>query len=161
MLALFAFQCYNLKACSSCRCSSMAEHQLPKLNTRVRFPSPAPACLAMKPNRVSGCSAVGSALGSGPRGRVFKSPHSDHPHGIYGFHGDPFTLDILGRSESALRELGSAEIHGGLPPTPHGIYGFHGSVSKKCFLLRICTIQSLPCVKGGGSGEAADGGIVG
>ncbi len=117
MLALFAFQCYNLKACSSCRCSSMAEHQLPKLNTRVRFPSPAPACLAMKPNRVSGCSAVGSALGSGPRGRVFKSPHSDHPHGIYGFHGDPFTLDILGRSESALRELGSAEIHGGLPPT--------------------------------------------
>ena len=27
---------------SSCRCSSMAECQLPKLNTRVRFPSPAP-----------------------------------------------------------------------------------------------------------------------
>jgi hypothetical protein len=25
-----------------CRCSSMAEHQLPKLNTRVRFPSSAP-----------------------------------------------------------------------------------------------------------------------
>ena len=25
-----------------CGCSSMAEHQLPKLNTRVRFPSPAP-----------------------------------------------------------------------------------------------------------------------
>ncbi len=25
----------------------------------------------------SGCSAVGSALGSGPRGRAFKSPHSD------------------------------------------------------------------------------------
>lgn len=25
-----------------CRCSSMAECQLPKLNTRVRFPSPAP-----------------------------------------------------------------------------------------------------------------------
>jgi hypothetical protein len=24
------------------RCSSMAEHQLPKLNTRVRFPSSAP-----------------------------------------------------------------------------------------------------------------------
>ena len=27
---------------STCRCSSMAECQLPKLNTRVRFPSPAP-----------------------------------------------------------------------------------------------------------------------
>ena len=26
---------------------------------------------------ISGCSAVGSALGSGPRGREFKSPHSD------------------------------------------------------------------------------------
>ena len=25
----------------------------------------------------TGCSAVGSALGSGPRGRVFKSRHSD------------------------------------------------------------------------------------
>lgn len=25
----------------------------------------------------SGCSAVGSALGSGPRGRMFKSCHSD------------------------------------------------------------------------------------
>ena len=28
--------------------------------------------------RLTGCSAVGSALGSGPRGRGFKSPHSDH-----------------------------------------------------------------------------------
>ena len=27
---------------------------------------------------LTGCSAVGSALGSGPRGRGFKSPHSDH-----------------------------------------------------------------------------------
>ena len=26
---------------SRCGCSSMVEHQLPKLNTRVRFPSPA------------------------------------------------------------------------------------------------------------------------
>ena len=26
----------------------------------------------------SGCSAVGSALGSGPRGRGFESRHSDH-----------------------------------------------------------------------------------
>ena len=30
---------------------------------------------------VSGCSAAGSALGSGPRGREFKSPHSDHKEG--------------------------------------------------------------------------------
>ena len=27
--------------------------------------------------KVTGCSAVGSALGSGPRGRMFKSCHSD------------------------------------------------------------------------------------
>ena len=27
---------------------------------------------------ITGCSAAGSALGSGPRGREFKSPHSDH-----------------------------------------------------------------------------------
>ena len=33
--------CYNFKGIR-CRCSSMAECQLPKLNTRVRFPSPAP-----------------------------------------------------------------------------------------------------------------------
>ena len=29
----------------------------------------------------SGCSADGSALGSGPRGRGFKSRHSDHLYG--------------------------------------------------------------------------------
>ncbi len=34
---------------STCRCSSMAECQLPKLNTRVRFPSPAPC---KKPRKV-------------------------------------------------------------------------------------------------------------
>ena len=28
----------------------------------------------------SGCSAVGSALGSGPRGRGFKSRHSDQKY---------------------------------------------------------------------------------
>src|SRR5699024_6497749 len=28
---------------------------------------------------LSGCSADGSALGSGPRGRGFESRHSDHP----------------------------------------------------------------------------------
>ena len=33
-------------------------------------------CLVKK--HCSGCSAVGSALGSGPRGRMFKSCHSDH-----------------------------------------------------------------------------------
>ena len=37
-------------------------------------------------DRLTGCSAVGSALGSGPRGPGFKSPHSDHaecPYGIW------------------------------------------------------------------------------
>ena len=33
-------------------------------------------------NRPSGCSADGSALGSGPRGRGFKSRHSDHRPGF-------------------------------------------------------------------------------
>ena len=36
--------------CWSGRCSSMAEHQLPKLNTRVRFPSSAPCDVARHPN---------------------------------------------------------------------------------------------------------------
>ena len=42
---LLAFYCglwYNTFTLI-CRCSSMAECQLPKLNTRVRFPSPAPS----------------------------------------------------------------------------------------------------------------------
>ncbi len=34
--------CGIIQKLSKCRCSSMAECQLPKLNTRVRFPSPAP-----------------------------------------------------------------------------------------------------------------------
>src|SRR5271154_4074707 len=33
------------------RCSSMAEHQLPKLNTRVRFPSSAPMLIRADPLR--------------------------------------------------------------------------------------------------------------
>ena len=32
----------NLPACDHCGCNSMAECELPKLNTGVRFPSPAP-----------------------------------------------------------------------------------------------------------------------
>ena len=31
---------------------------------------------------LTGCSAVGSALGSGPRGPGFKSPHSDHKRAL-------------------------------------------------------------------------------
>ena len=34
--------------------------------------------LSGKPATISGCSADGSVLGSGPRGRGFKSRHSDH-----------------------------------------------------------------------------------
>ena len=60
----------------------MVKRQLPKLNTRVRFPSPAPTHLPVLKENISGCSAVGSALGSGPRGRVFKSPHSDHKSAV-------------------------------------------------------------------------------
>ena len=38
----------------SCGCSSMAEHQLPKLRMRVRFPSPAPAPKALRSAGESG-----------------------------------------------------------------------------------------------------------
>ena len=43
VLAKWKRMCYNIFN-ENCRCSSMAECQLPKLNTRVRFPSPAPGC---------------------------------------------------------------------------------------------------------------------
>ncbi len=134
----------------------MAEHQLPKLNTRVRFPSPAPprrkfpedvgapqaghlhrsenflllptrqACrvgapmgalskdkrAAWGPQRdkvsaertkfISGCSAVGSALGSGPRGRVFKSPHSDqHVRMALKMSGPRKRVPSIGQSHSS------------------------------------------------------------
>ena len=45
--------CYNTRARG---CSSMAERQLPKLNTRVRFPSPAPASAQSPLNYVFGNS---------------------------------------------------------------------------------------------------------
>ena len=133
----------------------MAEHQLPKLNTRVRFPSPAPrrkffgdaAASQARPqtsvkklppsphethfvglswgpqrgfsfsprnplhwafagapegerreNKVSGCSAVGSALGSGPRGRVFKSPHSDHVERVLKIRGSGKPDPLIGQN---------------------------------------------------------------
>ena len=60
----------------------------------------------------SGCSAVGSALGSGPRGRGFESRHSDHKklfhrlvkelfvfHGVTGFEQP--ALATAGRKQSA------------------------------------------------------------
>ena len=37
----------NLYWCAGCGCSSMAEQKLPKLTTRVRFPSPAPSRFAI------------------------------------------------------------------------------------------------------------------
>ena len=51
---------------STCRCSSMAECQLPKLNTRVRFPSPAP----QKRTRHTSCPFLWVPP---PRGRLHPS----------------------------------------------------------------------------------------
>jgi hypothetical protein len=39
-------------------------------------------------------------------------------------HGDLFLFDFLRRSECALRELGFAEIRGGLPPRARRRVGF-------------------------------------
>ena len=60
--------------------------------------------------RLTGCSAVGSALGSGPRGRGFKSPHSDQKS--TGFNKKPVDLfyipdaikDILPENQCWIRE---------------------------------------------------------
>lgn len=41
---------------------------------------------------LSGCSADGSVLGSGPRGREFKSRHSDHPNPLRRFVSGDFFL---------------------------------------------------------------------
>ena len=45
---------YNIPRNMICGRSSMVEHQLPKLNTRVRFPSPAPASAQSPLDSVSG-----------------------------------------------------------------------------------------------------------
>ena len=49
-----------------CGCSSMAEHQLPKLIARVRFPSPAPisyyALIAQQAERIHGKDEVISSI---------------------------------------------------------------------------------------------------
>ena len=47
-----------------------------KMTVRGKFPLTARARTPIM-ERLTGCSAAGSALGSGPRGRGFKSPHSD------------------------------------------------------------------------------------
>ena len=93
------FYAILVKLSLRCRCSSMVECQLPKLNTRVRFPSPAPHFLRQKffENRKKclqfslkyanissvvnttypGVAKFGIALDWGSRGRRFKSCHSD------------------------------------------------------------------------------------
>lgn len=44
-VAFFLQRCYNI---FKCRCSSSVEHQLPKLNRRVRLPSPAPKTTSLE-----------------------------------------------------------------------------------------------------------------
>ena len=60
-----------------------------KMAVRGKFPLTARARTPIM-ERLTGCSAAGSALGSGPRGRGFKSPHSDHKR------GKPATLVVAG-----------------------------------------------------------------
>ena len=61
----------------------------------------------------SGCSAVGSALGSGPRGRGFESRHSDHKElfhrlvkELFVFHG------LTGFEKPALATAGHKQSSG-------------------------------------------------
>ena len=61
----------------------------------------------------SGCSAVGSALGSGPRGRGFESRHSDHKKlfhrlvkELFVFHG------VTGFEQPALATVGQKQSSG-------------------------------------------------
>ena len=61
----------------------------------------------------SGCSAVGSALGSGPRGRGFESRHSDHKKlfhrlvkELFVFHG------VTGFEQPALATAGHKQSSG-------------------------------------------------
>ena len=57
-----------------CGCSSMAEHQLPKLNTRVRFPSPAPWQAGLLPGlplfSAFSCLELGGAEGHNYCGKI-------------------------------------------------------------------------------------------
>ena len=56
---------------------------------------------------VPGCSAVGSVLGSGPRGREFKSRHSDQKS--TGFDKKP--VDLLCRMRLSSSEISGLCIH--------------------------------------------------
>jgi hypothetical protein len=69
------------------RCSSMAEHQLPKLNTRVRFPSSAPRNPLVSPLNapktlnlsLSLVAGLSPTVQSTYRERVCWHPRTDHP----------------------------------------------------------------------------------
>src|SRR3990170_3045865 len=50
-----------------CGCSSMAEHQLPKLRTWVRFPSPAPLQADIKGDHACRCTLSKIIDGTRPR----------------------------------------------------------------------------------------------
>ena len=58
---------------------------------------------------VPGCSAVGSVLGSGPRGREFKSRHSDQKS--TGFDKKPVDLFFVCRMRLSSSEIGGLCIH--------------------------------------------------
>jgi hypothetical protein len=64
-----------------CGCSSMAEQKLPKLTTRVRFPSPAPSSPEQSNSTVGAQSATGD---------YFHGPATDRPAG-------PRNRDVLAR----------------------------------------------------------------
>ena len=68
---------------------------------------------ALEERQLSGCSAVGSALGSGPRGRGFESRHSDHKKlfhrlvkELFVFHG------VTGFEQPALSTAGHKRSRG-------------------------------------------------
>ena len=50
----------------------------PPVGVRSSHPQPVRSRSTLLRFFITGCSAVGSALGSGPRGRGFESRHSDH-----------------------------------------------------------------------------------
>ena len=66
------------------------------------------------------------------------------PHEIFDFVGSPF-IEILGRNEFALRELGCAEIHGGLPPAARRrrIYCIYSVVKTQLRLSPKAMVKAL------------------
>jgi hypothetical protein len=74
------------------RCSSMAEHQLPKLNTRVRFPSSAPVLTCGKTVRRCSNEPLGVTM--------LSQPDSNSPRRVNNYK---FRNDVLGAALKARR----------------------------------------------------------